>query len=762
MAWPEEHINYIINETKSLKKRLAPIFKDEPQVITDNWEPVARYLLGDDNNAIDNLTIEEINMILSDILVSLRYPASAPPMNLPTPNVDISEVFNRPDRLFFRINNFFDQFDGSSSSSILGRFYSLLQKELLKHFCASDKYTTYCAPITIGGNRIGLLAYFPEAIVDLSRTNDFDSFHPFKSHIMSDNARDYYRSFNNSFIPGAVILYFYSAETNSFFLTSGKGFLTFSCFKQKEDIKTLRNIIAKGHTGSSQKRTPAAGTQVQLESEEMKTNLYKVLRMAQYCCLQSFETKKNYANAHIQEKIACLEVDTVPFHLIFELLSWFVPFSAAVLWGRGKNKQWTIRERQIYAERPEDRLECRLKLISDDGLSDFENKYKMLMASSLSANDHDLTTIFNNRKPVIQDLDADIRLQLADLFGYSGKIWAWSLDCVSRFIIPVNDPDVPETILEIYFNEEARWLNIIIHDMARMIARLYAILKEEFGHKRLAQEEMRRRYIGKLSHEIRNWFPQVNRRVEELERIVAAGAPADQLDRARENIGFARVRLKYFSDIFDVVLSEVRSKKYGLHKDIIALDKVMTEVKEGVIDLCIHDINYRYRLAKALDIPDSQAGSDQLKNLLRQNIHVRQTGLMVYENETLIFTCLQEMLKNAVSKQDWANTDGFIMEARNIGTDRLGLRVTNLPRRERQYLTSLVDYSRSLVEGDAFENEGFGSLWLKSIRDLLHGEFTVPPEWLVRGALSYPSEFWLEIIISGKAEAGSILTSDLL
>jgi len=109
-------------------------------------------------------------------------------------------------------------------------------------------------------------------------------------------------------------------------------------------------------------------------------------------------------------------------------------------------------------------------------------------------------------------------------------------------------------------------------------------------------------------------------------------------------------------------------------------------------------------------------------------------------------------LRPPFRKQDWSSNDDFVIEARAIGHNRIGLRVTNTPLRKN--LNNLVAYSRSLVKAELFENEGFGSLWLKSINGLLHGEFGVQSEWLMENTSEedYPPKFWLEIIIPSQTD----------
>ena len=145
----------------------------------------------------------------------------------------------------------------------------------------------------------------------------------------------------------------------------------------------------------------------------------------------------------------------------------------------------------------------------------------------------------------------------------------------------------------------------------------------------------------------------------------------------------------------------------------------------------------------------SEKGRKKFKKLLEERILVKASGLTIHENETLIFTGLQEMLKNAISKHDWSSKDKFTMEARANGGKQVILRVTNRPKKENN--NKLMNYSRSLVHDEPFENEGFGNLWLKTINRLLKSKFKVSPEWLIEDAKDYPDKFWLEIIITDKA-----------
>ena len=302
---------------------------------------------------------------------------------------------------------------------------------------------------------------------------------------------------------------------------------------------------------------------------------------------------------------------------------------------------------------------------------------------------------------------------------------------------------MPDTIIEIYFNDAKKDLKPLIYDVARMISRLYAVLKDEFNIKLM----LKNWYMGKLAHEINNWFPQVKQKIEGLEKLIGPEMPPDRLRQATQDLGFARVRLEYFSDIFETVIAEFRGEKYPLLKKTINLSEIMRQVKEAVIDLCVYDTNYRAHLVEidALNIPASAEGDARLKEILQDKITLIQTDLTNYMNETLIFTCLQEMLRNAVLNQDWQSGAGFTLEAYTVGENRLAVRVTNTPLKDTPQ--RLVAYARSLVEDEAFQNEGFGTMWLKSIQNILNGRFQVSPKWLDENTPDYPPEFSLAFII---------------
>lgn len=723
---------------------------EEPKLIRDNLLPVTEYLLGRNDNALNKLNIDQINRVLSELLVSLRYPSGASPLNITIPQTELVDVFKEPERHFVRMDNFLDRFDTAAGSSIMGRFFSLLQKEALAHLHPAETYNAYCTPIQIGGNKLGFLAYFPDLDLKLEESPQFDLFDPFQSHTMADNARNFYKHFyQNTGLPGSVILYLYSAETNAYFLTSGKGVLPLTRFPSKQAVKNFRAKLLQDKSAADQHPPLAPLEPRPPVNADMQRILYMVLRLAQYCCLQIWETKKNYANKFIRDRIGHIEEGPVPYHHIFESLSWFVSFSAAVSWAKTDNGQWTIKEAQQYIQHPDDPQECFLKLLAPGkDLLDFENNYRPLREQALAApaplDDH-LTHLFDKREPVLEEVQKSEKTRLLDLLAYSGKPWAADLDCANRFVIPVNDQAIPGTIIELYFHEGQRGLQLIIFDIARMIARLYAILKHEFNFKLLHHQELKRRYMGKLAHEIKNWFPQVMQKVNGLENLIGPQATPEQLRQAEHALGFARTRLGYFSDIFETVMAEFRGEKYPLLKKTVHLNQVMQEVKETVIDLCLYDANYRAHLAAAdaLDIPATAQGDARLKAILEQAIALPPTDLTNHMNETLIFTCLQEILKNAVLHQNWQSQAGFTLQAGAPDENHLAVQVTNTPRQDDPH--RLAQFARALVQNETFRTEGFGTMWLKSIQQMLGGTFQVPPQWLDPDA-DHPAEFSLTFV----------------
>ena len=714
--------NHILNELESLLNNILKVNPEYPALFQNYLLPFAGYILGEENQEIEALSLDSMNKLLLEVLVSLRYPASALPF----------KELNKNTTPMLSVKNFFESFSKDSAITKIGKLFSILQKELFGHLYSDSTRDTICVPVQMWGMNMGYLAYFQYESEQTIFIQEFEIFKPFQSQNIADNIKELYKSIsNNPALNGTVLVYLYSPETNSYFLSDGKGSIQAKQYKHKSEITNLRtNLIScfsdneAGDNSIEIKYNPILWE----ESSRCHLELFKYI---EYSSSQIWDTKKNYATDIIRKEIADIKTDQPPFHFIFDHMWWFIPFSAAVLWIKDNDEAWNIQRTLIYRENASDENECFLSQMNDEkDLSDIRNKYFNIFIKQVeprsSVSKH-FQKIFDNRLPIFINLDTTSEIKLMEVLGYRDKTWSdRTLKCKSHFVLPVNDDNVPEMIIELFFNSLKQMLGPIVYDISRTISRRFINLRDEFKNKVFQENQLRNQYMGKLAHETNSWLSEIRPKIHRVEKVIAKNISDENIrKKSMANIKSIGEKVRYFSDIFQIILSETRKGKYSIPAERIDdVGTLLNEVKKSVTHYCSYERNYSRQIGDAVNIDDS----DELYLFLNDSIEISCKNFEIWTYRPVFYICIQEMLKNAVINHNWKDKRPIYIDVSVSEDKNLYCTVKNIPLKEN--IDKLNSFCNSILYGAADTNEGFGSLWLKSIKHILNGKFGVNKIWL--------------------------------
>ena len=324
---------HILKEIEILRENISEYYPEYEEIVSSqDLVSLVKYLLGGEDEIIKKLSIDKLNQLIVEIMISLRYPASDYPFRLIDFSLEHPLVY---------IEDFFESFAFHSDKSIMGKFFGIIQNELFGHLCPLEKKDVISIPMSIRGMMIGCMVYFPYKKLKINISKDFDILRPFQSQILEDNIKELYYSFSNSDKinrSGNLLVYLYSNENNSYYL-SGGNLLPIKGFKTKKDIKSFRAKILKSFskTDNLSKKSLSNIKPVPIQKASMLH--FELLRLVHYSSDQIWDTKKYYAYKFIRDAIERKQMQTILYRIIFNFIPSFITFSAAVLWEKNNDQK---------------------------------------------------------------------------------------------------------------------------------------------------------------------------------------------------------------------------------------------------------------------------------------------------------------------------------------------------------------------------------------------------------------------------------------